>query len=307
MYSVVDIGSNTIRLTVYQVNEKQQIQTVFHEKSVAGLAGYVTQDGRMSREGIGRAVEVLSRFRSILDSLGLGEPSVFATASLRNICNTEEAVEAIRRATGFSVQVLSGEKEAVLDYIGATYLLPVEEGLILDIGGGSSELVFFEKGGIRRAVSIPVGSLNMFNKCVGHLLPTEPERRKIEQIVEKALSKLDLPPAVCPVLCGVGGSIRATGKLVNARKKLPSANRTVYLSTVERILEDFRDEEKETLRKILKVAPERLHTLLPGMTILRSVAKTFGCNTMVISDYGVREGFLIAEILKIRRIEDHDE
>ena len=84
MYSVIDIGSNTIRLTVYQV-EEGRIQTVFHEKSTAGLAGYVTEKGKLSRAGIERAITALERFQSILQKLSIEQVAVFATASLRNI------------------------------------------------------------------------------------------------------------------------------------------------------------------------------------------------------------------------------
>lgn len=303
MYSVIDIGSNTIRLTVYQV-EEGRIQTVFHEKSTAGLAGYVTEKGKLSRAGIERAITALERFQSILQKLSIEQVAVFATASLRNIVNTDEALECIERRTGFRVEVISGEKEALLDYVGATYLLPGTDGLLVDIGGGSTELVFFSRGEIKKAASMPVGSLNMYNKYVSHLLPTKSEREKIERRVAKELNKLDLPEQVCPVLCGVGGSVRATGKLINAQEKLPPANRTVYLHTVSKVLESFRDESKENLTRLLKVTPERLHTLLPGMTILRQIARTFCSDTMIVSDYGVREGYLLSEVLQIRRLEE---
>lgn len=296
MYSVIDIGSNTIRLTVYQV-ENGQIETVFREKNTAGLAGYVGEKGKLSRAGINRAVEALNRFQTILQNLSIENVAVFATASLRNIVNTDEALEAIQGSTGFQVEVLSGEKEALLDYVGATHFLPAAEGLLVDIGGGSTELVFFHHGEVRKAVSLPVGSLNMYNKYVTHLLPDKSERERIERRVLKELEKLDLPKLVCPVICGVGGSIRATGKMVNAREKLPGANRTVYLHTVSELLESFRQENKENLFRLLSVTPERIHTLLPGMTILRRIAKTFCSDTMIISDYGVREGYLISEVL----------
>ena len=111
MYSVIDIGSNTIRLTVYHVLENQHIQPVFHEKSVAGLAGYVTSDGRMSSAGIQKAADVLNHFKEILRRLRLNHIHVFATASLRNITNTEEAADKIRELTGLTIQVLSARKK----------------------------------------------------------------------------------------------------------------------------------------------------------------------------------------------------
>ena len=303
MYAVIDIGSNTIRLVLYKI-ENNQIKSLLNKKSPAGLAGYINKDRCLKKSGIRKAVAVLSEFKEILDHMTIQEVFPFATASLRNINNAPEVLEAIRENCGFEVRILSGEEEAIFDYYGALQAMEMDKGLLTDIGGGSTELVFFSRGEIKKAASMPVGSLNMYNKYVSHLLPTKSEREKIERRVAKELNKLDLPEQVCPVLCGVGGSVRATGKLINAQEKLPPANRTVYLHTVSKVLESFRDERKENLTCLLKVTPERLHTLLPGMTILRQIARTFCSDTMIVSDYGVREGYLLSEVLQIRRLEE---
>ena len=98
MYAIIDIGSNTIRLNVYQVEEDGAIHSIFQSKETAGLAGYVQEDGSMSREGLDRAADALLRFRSILDALHIENRAVLATASLRNITNSEEAVFQLRSA-----------------------------------------------------------------------------------------------------------------------------------------------------------------------------------------------------------------
>ena len=300
MYSVIDVGSNTIRLTVYRVCGGN-IETVFHDKCSAGLAGYVNDKGKLSRTGINRAVEALKHFKDILQNLDINNTYVFATASLRNIVNTDEALEIIERSTGYRVEVLSGEKEALLDYVGAAHFMPAADGLLIDIGGGSTEIVMFHCGEVRKAASMPVGSLNMYNKYVSYLLPESKEMEKIENRVEKEIEKLDLPRDVYPVICGVGGTIRAAGKIVNSENKLPTANRTIYMSTLYELLDSFQEHSKENLNRLLKTVPDRVHTLLPGITILKKVAKTFCCDTMIISDYGVREGYLLSEVLKMEQ------
>ncbi len=120
MYAIIDIGSNTIRLNVYQVEEDGAIHSIFQSKETAGLAGYVREDGSMSREGLDRAADALLRFRSILDALHIENRAVFATASLRNITNSEEAVFQLQERTGLMIRLLSGREEAILDYVGAT-------------------------------------------------------------------------------------------------------------------------------------------------------------------------------------------
>lgn len=108
MYAIIDIGSNTIRLNVYQVEEDGAIHSIFQSKETAGLAGYVREDGSMSREGLDRAADALLRFRSILDALHIENRAVFATASLRNITNSEEAVFQLQERTGLMIRLLSG-------------------------------------------------------------------------------------------------------------------------------------------------------------------------------------------------------
>ena len=131
--AVIDIGSNSIRLTLYET-ENRDFKILFREKIMAGLAGYV-EDGKLSAEGIECACMGLLTFRGVLQTLDIEHVSVFATASLRNISNTEQALSLIRAATGYSVQVVSGEEEALLGYAGAMRELHLTGGVFLDIGG----------------------------------------------------------------------------------------------------------------------------------------------------------------------------
>ena len=233
MYAIIDIGSNTIRLNVYQVEEDGAIHSIFQSKETAGLAGYVREDGSMSREGLDRAADALLRFRSILDALHIENRAVFATASLRNITNSEEAVFQLQERTGLMIRLLSGREEAILDYVGDGAPLP------------------------------------------------------------------DFP---CPVICGVGGTIRGAGKLCNYLYKLPAGNRTITLNMVDGLLERFSAPAKADLQILLKIVPERVHTLLPGLVILSTLAHRCRGDAIEVSSYGVREGFLLTEVLKRRSV-----
>ena len=115
-YAVVDLGSNTIRLSAYNVLDNGDFDLLFSEKEMAGIVNYINEDGLLSRDGIDKACAVLAGFRTLLGHFGMSEMHVFATASLRNIRNTDEAVHLIRRRTGLTVDVISGETEAKLGY-----------------------------------------------------------------------------------------------------------------------------------------------------------------------------------------------
>lgn len=162
--AIIDIGSNSIRLTLYET-ENQSFRILFREKIMAGLAGYV-ENGKLSAEGIECACAGLLTFRSILQTLEIGRVSVFATASLRNISNTEQALSVIRAATGYPVEVVSGEDEALFGYAGAMRELRPTSGAFLDIGGASTEIVTFDEGKPDDFASFPIGSLSLYRRCV---------------------------------------------------------------------------------------------------------------------------------------------
>ena len=142
MYAIIDIGSNSMRLTVYKIKDNK-FKILFKEKSMAGLASYV-ENGCLNQDGITRACEGLLDFKNTLEMLGLlDRVYVFATASLRNIVNTDDAVAKITAATGFPIDVISGQEEAMLGYIEMMQQYPVTSGAAIDIGGASTELSVF--------------------------------------------------------------------------------------------------------------------------------------------------------------------
>ena len=143
MYGVIDIGSNTIRLVLYKV-ENNTLKPMLNKKYAAGLAGYINKKNCLSQKGMDKAVEILTEFREVTSNMGIREVFPFATASLRNIDNAQEVLETIEKSCGFQIRVLSGKEEAVFDYYGAVQDMDMGSGLLVDIGGGSTELVFYE-------------------------------------------------------------------------------------------------------------------------------------------------------------------
>ena len=214
-YAVVDLGSNTIRLSVYNTLPGGGFDLLFSEKEMAGLANEVS-GGALSQTGIRRACDALRRFQRLLELCGVERVKVFATASLRNVRNTKEAVDAIRRETGLLMEVLSGDEEAELGYYGALRTLDLRSGAMFDIGGGSTEIVEVEKGRILRAQSLPVGSLNLFDRYVSKIWPKRRELEAITQAAGKALHAAELPKERAERVCGVGGTARAVLKIANA-------------------------------------------------------------------------------------------
>ena len=297
MYGIIDLGSNTIRLTVYRVSGRN-FKILFSQKTTAGMAGYVEND-TLSMEGIQVACEILNNYKSIFENFQRDKLFVFATASLRNIKNTQEAVVEVKKQTGLTVDVISGEREAILDFKGAVHSVDIDKGLLVDIGGGSTEILSFRNGKVVRPGSIPVGSLNLYSKNVTEILPKKHELKKIEKTVEQELTKcedFDMPQ---PVVCGVGGTIRAATKLNNYMYSLPTSNRILTKEHIDYIYYTLTEDKSTAKGLILKVCPDRVHTIVPGMLLLKEIMNKFQTQHIVLSNYGVREGYLHEKIMEM--------
>lgn len=301
MYLVIDIGSNTIRAVVFRV-EAGSLVPVLNKKYSAGLAGYIENDGALSREGIEVAVEVLSEIGIIIDALEFDGVYPFATASLRNISNSKLVLEEIEKRCGFSIPVLSGKEEAFFDYYGAVADAGTRNGVLIDVGGGSSEIVVFRDGKSLAAESLPAGSLNMYHRHVGGLIPSGEEIKKIQEHTERLLQACgkELKEAVWEKgleICAVGGTARAALKLYNSVYHLNKKNRIYERCFLKKVLSCGWNEE-QLMRLILKTAPERIHTLLPGIAVFYTISKYFGCKKIITSSHGVREGYLYYQLEK---------
>ena len=293
MYAVIDIGSNSIRLSLYKLMENK-INLIFNKKEMAGLASYITRDHVMSEAGIAKAVEVLRDFKVLLENIDLKEVFVFATAPLRNITNSAEAAGRISQGSGFSVQVLTGSEEAVFDYFGAVQSVDMQDGLLVDIGGGSTELVFFHSKEVVATRSLPIGSLNTYTRFVNEIIPTAAELRRIEKATTTELKTIQLPdhPIDTTRICGVGGTARASYKL--CREIFGHGTRDGVFDCIQlkAILSLLETDQRETVSRILKTVPERIHTIAPGMAILRTIAARYNSTSVTVSSKGVREGYL---------------
>lgn len=293
-YAIIDVGSNSMRLTVYSV-EKESFTILFKEKIMAGLASYM-EHGTLTEEGIRRAGAGLLSFAKTLDHLEITNVSAFATASLRNVHNTQQATQQLSEMAGFPIQVLSGEEEATLGFAGAMQDTAMDSGLFVDIGGASTELVEFEHGQINQASSFPIGSLKLYRDCVKHILPGNGSYTRMEKALKRELGKLPTCQFPGGQIAAVGGSARAALKLARTVFQLPQTCRTFTAQQLDEIFSLLRSDQRTATDLILKAAPERLHTLIPGLMILRHIVKTFDASEVIVSRYGVREGYLCQKI-----------
>ena len=290
-YAVIDLGSNTIRLVVYE-ETNAEFHALFTQKFTAGLAAYL-QDGMMTPEGIRLICTTLQRCKMLLKEFTPCTTLAFSTAPLRNIRNTQEAIDQIYAETGYSVDVLTGLEEAYLDYYGVQRELPVESGLLFDIGGGSTEVLTFAHDGTGVIESVPIGSLNLSKKHIAKLFPDKKERDAIRLQVQKSLKRHNLnhlPPS--ETLSGIGGTARTVLQLLQAMNVILPAQRTFTAEQFRKLKKFLWKKDSAVMELLTQYCPDRLHTIFSGILILETLILQSRCTTVYVCKYGVREGYL---------------
>lgn len=299
LHGIIDIGSNTVRMAIYEI-EGSHIDMLMKKKHTVGLASYL-KDGVMQQPGIDRTVEILQEFRSFLEDFCITKISAFTTAALRNAENSQEAVEEIRRRTGIPLQVISGDEEAEFDFIGATRALAEDSGILVDIGGASTEIVLFAGGSIERKTSLPMGSLMLHSAYSSRILPTAEECGRMRLEAEKILGEIrGFSGAAHSIICGIGGTFKGALALYNAAYSMDPSNVLMELPKLREIIRRFQWNRGIGAREtalLMKNVPDRMHTLLPGLVIADVIAGEFSCDSIRYSDSGVREGYIYDRII----------
>lgn len=304
-YAVIDLGSNSIRLVVYDVKyahkrtcTNKDFKSLINDKVMAGLSAYVV-DGVFTQDGIDRAVSVLRGHAKRARYFDCEKMEVFATAVIRNALNCEEAVAAIEEAAELPISLLSATDEAHLGFVGATCDRAVERGTLVDIGGGSTELTRIESSLDFDNASIGQGSLSSFAQHVRAILPTPGEMDAIAEAFRKRFAGLPDPDAYrSEALYGIGGSVRAAAKMHAQATGAAVRPKTMTKQQIHAILAWCRTDPDTFAHAALKASAERVHTLVPGCIILGELFDACGAERLDVCKYGVREGYLIDRMLR---------
>ncbi|MCI6930065.1 MAG: phosphatase [Methanobrevibacter boviskoreani] len=296
LYGVIDIGSNTVRMNVYSYN-KERFKKIFSEKETLGLIAYVKKN-KLPKHAINKLVHLLERMQKDLNVLNITDFTAFTTASIRNVKNSEEIVKYVKDKTGIEIQILPSEDEAELSYIGAQQDYDLKDGVLIDSGGGSTEVIIFEHGDVLEEYSMPIGSLNLFNEYVSQIVPSKDEKIKIEERILKEIKKLNIKyDKEIPCMCGVGGSIRAINNIL-IDLDLKDKKDSIDVNLLPSLEEDLSYNDRSTYDIILHTKPSRIHTVVPGLLIFKVLTQYFNCKEIHVSKCGVREGFFIENVFK---------
>ncbi|MES2057460.1 MAG: Ppx/GppA family phosphatase [Pseudomonadota bacterium] len=297
---IIDIGSNSIRLVIYQGPERLPA-ILFNEKVMAGLGRGLSETGAIAPEGLLKASQALARFAAVAREMEVTRLRTVATAAVREASNGHLLLETAR-SLGLDVELLSGEQEAMAAGQGVLSAIPDANGIVGDLGGGSLELVRVSGGEVRDRVSFPFGVLR-----VGPIR-IKGGQGALERQIAKALKSAGwarrgerLP------LYLVGGTWRALARLDMHLNNYPLPIIHQYSmapAAVARMSRTISHVTKGRLRAIPGLSSGRAATLGDGAALLSALFKYLGSETTIVSAFGLREGLLYSTLAPVVRAQD---
>jgi exopolyphosphatase/guanosine-5'-triphosphate,3'-diphosphate pyrophosphatase len=287
--AVIDIGSNSVRLVVYEQMTRSPAPT-FNEKVLCGLGREVQSTGLLAPDAVAKALAALKRFRALCKVMKVGRVYAIATAACRDASNGPDFIAKAERICGTSIEILSGEREAKLSALGVVSGVYKPDGIVGDLGGGSLELIDVKDHRVRRGVTLPLGGLALQDS-------SKKSMKRAERIVKDALADVALLKAgKGRTFYAVGGTWRALARIHIIQSGYPlrvmhgysilAADALQFARRVRRLAANDMLADMET------VAEARRPLVAYAALVLEYLILTAKPKTIVFSTYGVREGLL---------------
>lgn len=298
--AVIDIGSNSVRLVIYDGPARAPF-VLFNEKVSAGLGADLSATGLIGAAAMERGLDALARFALLADEMEVRDTRCIATAAVREASNGHEFLKQARARTALEVEILSGEEEGRGAGYGVISSIPGANGVVADLGGGSLELAHVRQGAVHEVVSLPLGVLRL------GAIRTQGKGMLSKQLLQ-AYRQTEWLSAVNGLpLYLVGGSWRALAHLDMELSRFPlpviheyrmAAERAAYLVRVTASL------GRSQVKKVPAISSGRAVTLPDAAALLAGLVRQLGSSEMVVSAHGLREGLLYERLAPHERALD---
>lgn len=294
--AIIDVGSNSARLVITQIYKNGAYNMVYNQKEALRLSQKVDKQGLLTPEAFADTLECMRSFASMCKLFNVDKVVAVATAAVRNAKNGKELTTLVEQETGINLHILTGKMEAYISYLGVINTVNVKDGIIFDLGGGSTELVLFRDRKIVESVSLPFGCVNlttMFN--TKDKMPAT-VFSDISYLVISRLDKLQWLKNASLPLIGVGGTARTMAKIEQKKQKYPASKIHNFQFSTQAFKATFnllRDTSLDQRRKISGLSNDRSDIILAGSSVIQCLLEATGSKKVVISGCGLREGLFL--------------
>lgn len=301
LVAVVDIGSNSTRLLVAEVAEGR-VSEVERQSRVTRLGRGVDLSGQLSVEAIEAACEAIADYMAICREAGVGTIEAIATSAVRDASNGSAFVAELRERFALSARVLDGEEEARLTYLGATCeRSPSEPTLVVDIGGGSTELIVGTGEEIAFHASLQAGVVRHSERHISHDPPSTLELEALASdvrvLIESATS--DQPGAAANAGIAVAGTPTSLASIeIGLEPYDPKQvhGHTLTLASIQRLLSQLASSPLSKRADITGLHPDRAPNIVAGVVILVETMRAFDLDRIEVSEHDILYGVAISTV-----------
>ena len=290
--AVIDIGSNSARLVIYEQINQQAFQLICEQKVKVRIGeGAYLKKGYLQKVPLQRAYKALEQFLSTIHQFPSCSKTIcIATSALRDAPNGDDFVRLIEEKLHLKISIIDGQKEAYYGALAVLHLLPINKGITIDIGGGSSDLALIKDSKIIKTCSLNLGTVRLKEL----FSDTNKSTKTIDNYIEKELLHLPKSFHAYPAI-GIGGTARSLSKAIKTLQGDSTKEINNFRYNVERYQDFFSQiiSADNSLLKELHIPKNRFDTIREGSLILKKILEKIESKELISSSVGVREGVFL--------------
>ncbi len=303
-FAAIDVGTNTILLLVAELGRGGAFQVLEDRAEIARLGEGVDRTRRIGAEGAKRSLKVLRDYLEICESLGVAELAAVGTSALRDACNAAEFQDRLKRDLDLDLRVLSGEEEASYSYLAVQKGLVLEgkELLVVDVGGGSTELIWGREGRFYRWASLDLGSVRLTERYLPSDPVLEEECSRLVMVIDRELKPLlaDWGTQNCfQRMVGIAGTFTTLAAIAKGLRRYSHSEvhgSLLSRAEVQRQIRLFKSKTVAERKRIPGLEPKRADVILAGALLIHRIMALFRGEEVLVSDQGVRYGLLYEKL-----------
>lgn len=294
---IIDLGSNTARLVIVEMLGDGHFMVIDQLKESVRLGKDMERDGFLKPQRIAETIKTLKMFRKLCDAYEIERIISVATAAVRRAKNQRSFLDEIVANTGIKLKVLSAEEEATYVYRGVINTMDISKGLILEIGGGSTKVIYYNRRNLLNFETLPFGAVTLTDLFSGDGLTAEEQAQKIEEFIYEQLKGIEWLKDIDPEtqLIGCGGSFRNLCKIVKMKKKCPLPlihNYNVKTEEFEAVYDMLTSLDIDKKKRIKGISSARVDLLPSAFAVAHAFIKHLNFDSVTISACGLREGIM---------------
>ncbi len=301
--AIIDLGSNTARLLIVDIFAENHYMVVDELKESVRLGQDMDRDGFLKPQRIAETIKTLKMFKKLCDARNVERIIAVGTAAVRRAKNQNSFLDEIRVSCNITIRVLSEEEEALLVYRGVINSMDIPKGLILEIGGGSTKIVYYNRRNVLGYANLPFGAVTLTDLFASDPTP-ELAAQHVEEFFTEQLKKLPWLKEIDPEtqMIGVGGSFRNLFKINKLIRKYPldiAHNYKLATEDFQSIYDMLKAIDVDKRKKIKGLSPARADIMPAAMAIVKSFVSYMNIETFTIGGCGLREGIMVNHALPI--------